>query len=262
MWRRRLRGQALLWAAQRDDGSWLGFCGINVTYAILHVVKAMRATGVSGSDRRLARAATWLLSHQRPDGDWGDHYTSCLSERYVEHPQPQVVMTSGAILALCELETLGLGNNEERRAAIRRGVAWLEAQQRPEGSFPEQAQNGVFFGTARLDYRLYKSDFPVWALARAARLLLAWAGAGAALAWGLRHGGLSARTALIADDDPDSLAAVSASLVALGLRVRCAHEGAEFIPHLVKTGPYGHRGDRYRDAVDARRASGAFGPTR
>lgn len=164
------RGQALLWAAQRDDGSWLGFWGINFTYAILHVVKAMRATGVSASDPRLARAATWLLSHQRPDGGWGEHYTSCLSERYVEHPQSQVVMTSWALLALCELDTPGLGNNEERRAAIRRGVAWLEGQQRPDGSFPEGAQNGVFFGTAMLDYRLYKSYFPVWALARAARL--------------------------------------------------------------------------------------------
>jgi DNA-binding response OmpR family regulator len=46
------------------------------------------------------------------------------------------------------------------------------------------------------------------------------------------------RTALIADDDPDSLSAVAASLVELGLRVRCAHDGAEFIQHLAETGPY------------------------
>lgn len=46
------------------------------------------------------------------------------------------------------------------------------------------------------------------------------------------------RTALIADDDPDSLAAVSASLAALGLRVRCARDGAELIQHLAETGPY------------------------
>lgn len=164
------RGQERLWQAQRSDGSWLGFWGINFTYAILHVVKALRATGISASDARLQRAAAWLLSHQRSDGGWGEHYTSCLSERYVEHPESQVVMTSWALLALCELDTPGLGDNAERRGAIARGVAWLKSHQLADGSFPEQAQNGVFFGTAMLDYRLYKSYFPTWALARAARL--------------------------------------------------------------------------------------------
>lgn len=166
-----LRGQALLWAAQRSDGSWPGFWGINFTYAILHVVKAMRATGVSASDPRLQRAAAWLLGHQRRDGGWGEHYTSCLTERYVEHAQSQVVMTSWALLALCELHTPGLHDNDHRRAAIGRGVAFLQSQQQPDGGFPDQAQNGVFFGTAMLDYRLYKSYFPAWALARAQRLV-------------------------------------------------------------------------------------------
>jgi lanosterol synthase len=45
-------------------------------------------------------------------------------------------------------------------------VAWLTAAQRPDGSWPQQAVNGIFFGSAMLDYRLYKSYFPAWALAR------------------------------------------------------------------------------------------------
>ena len=31
-------------------------------------------------------------------------------------------------------------------------------------AWPQQAQSGVFFGTAMLDYRLYKDYFPAWAL--------------------------------------------------------------------------------------------------
>jgi lanosterol synthase len=44
----------------------------------------------------------------------------------------------------------------------------LRSQQLPDGSFPQQALGGVFFGTAMLDYKLYKEYFPMWALARAA----------------------------------------------------------------------------------------------
>ena len=164
------RGRERLWQAQRPDGSWPGFWGINFTYAILHVVKAMRALGVAAAEPRLQRAAQWLLSHQRPDGGWGEHYTSCLTDQYVEHPESQVVMTSWALIALCELDTEGHAGHAMRRRAIAAGTRFLHSMQRADGSFPDQAQNGVFFGTAMLDYRLYKSYFPAWALARAAAL--------------------------------------------------------------------------------------------
>lgn len=149
--------------AQRDDGSFPGFWGINFTYAIFHVVKALRAAGVPATDALMQRATQWLACKQREDGGWGEHYTSCLDDRYVEHPQSQVVMTSWALLALLEVRPV-------KDPAIERGIAWLCAQQQPDGGFPQQAQNGVFFGTAMLDYRLYKSYFPAWALARYARL--------------------------------------------------------------------------------------------
>ncbi len=171
-------GVALLRQAQRSDGSFPGFWGINFTYGIFHVVTALRKAGVPAHDAALQRAASWLLSKQKRDGGWGEHYTSCLNEQYVEHPQTQVVMTSWALLALLELvpeqrpaSSSSLG--EEPRSAdsaacaqaIERGIRWLCAMQLPDGSFPQQAQNGVFFGTAMLDYRLYKSYFPAWALA-------------------------------------------------------------------------------------------------
>jgi squalene/oxidosqualene cyclase-like protein len=153
----------LLRHSQRADGSFPGFWGINFTYGIFHVLLALHEAGVPAHDPAIQRAAVWLLSRQKPDGGWGEHYASCLSGEYVPHPESQVVNTSWALLAL--LTALPASHS-----AIARAVTFLSAKQQPDGSFPQQAQAGVFFGTAMLDYRLYKSYFPLWALARYARL--------------------------------------------------------------------------------------------
>jgi lanosterol synthase len=41
---------------------------------------------------------------------------------------------------------------------------WLVTHQLPDGDWPRDSVNGVFFGTAMLDYRLYNTYFPTWAL--------------------------------------------------------------------------------------------------
>jgi lanosterol synthase len=68
-------------------------------------------------------------------------------------------MTSWALLAL--LDTVG-----PRAECVQRGIAWLCRAQRADGSWPEGAVNGVFFGSAMLSYRLYPAYFPLWALNR------------------------------------------------------------------------------------------------
>jgi lanosterol synthase len=157
------RGIRFLRRSQRSDGSWPGFWGINFTYAIFHVVKGLRAAGVAASDPVLERAAEWLIRHQKPDSGWGEHYSGCLEDRYVEHPESLVVQTSWVLLALLEI----LPAEAE---SIRGGIAWLRGQQKD--GWRQEAVTGVFFGTAMLDYRLYRSYFPVWALAcHAARTL-------------------------------------------------------------------------------------------
>ncbi|HYU43711.1 MAG TPA: prenyltransferase/squalene oxidase repeat-containing protein, partial [Vicinamibacteria bacterium] len=156
------RGVAFLRRAQRPDGSVAGFWGINFTYGIFHFVKGLRAAGVPSADPALARAVAWLMAHQRADGGWGEHHRGCLEGRYVEHPESQAVMTAWALLALMEVP----GPEAE---PVRRGIEWLIARQRDGGGWPPEAVNGVFFGTAMLDYRLYRSYFPAWALARYAR---------------------------------------------------------------------------------------------
>ena len=156
----------LLRQSQLADGSWPGFWGINYTYATFHVAKAFRMAGISPDDSALEKAAAWLKSKQRPDGGWSEHYSSCLEGRYKEHPATQIVMTSWALLALLEIVPAD-------DSSIQRGIVWLLSQQQPDGGWPRQAVNGVFFGAAMLDYRLYHSYFPVWALTRYNRAVTA-----------------------------------------------------------------------------------------
>jgi 2,3-oxidosqualene cyclase len=153
------RAISLLKGQQKPDGSWQGFWGINYTYATFHVARALRLAGINANDESLQRAANFLKSHQRADGGWSEHYTSCLEERYIEQPETQVVMTSWALLGLLEV----LPPNDP---AIQRGFLWLLSKQLPDGSWPMQSVNGVFFGAAMLDYRLYHTYFPVWAITR------------------------------------------------------------------------------------------------
>ncbi len=157
------RARRLLRQEQQPDGSYPGFWGINYTYAIFHVVKGLRAAGLGAEDAGLQSAARWLVEKQRADGGWGEHYTSCLLGRYVEHEQSQPVMTSWALLALLDIVP-------SDHPAIQRGIAWLVQNQTAQGGWVRGAVNGVFFGAAMLDYRLYPAYFPVWALNRYLRL--------------------------------------------------------------------------------------------
>jgi lanosterol synthase len=152
-------GTRFLLSRQRSDGSVPAAWGINFTYGAFHFVKGLRAAGVGRENPALARAARWLIAHQRADGGWGEHWSGCREARYVEHPESQPVMTAWALLALLDVVAVD-------DPVVRRGVRWLLTRQRPDGGWPPGAVNGVFFGSAMLDYRLYPSYFPAWALAR------------------------------------------------------------------------------------------------
>jgi len=151
------RGIEFLRRSQRPDGTFPAAWGIYFTYSIFHVTKALIAAGVDRRDPALVRAADWLKSVQRSDGGWGEHFSSCLTGKYVPHERAQAVMTSWALLALQPIDPASQAVTAGRRA--------LKSLQQPDGSWTCDAVNGVFFGTAMLDYRLYRAYFPTWALA-------------------------------------------------------------------------------------------------
>ena len=153
------RGKAVILSRQRSDGSWPGFWGINFIYGTLFALTALREVGLPTDHPAIERARAWLEDRQKPDGGWGEHFDGCATGRYVDNPESLVISTAWATLAL-------LCTRDRPLESAKRGCAWLESAQLASGDWPRDSVNGVFFGTAMLDYRLYNTFFPLMALAR------------------------------------------------------------------------------------------------
>ncbi|MCP6760147.1 MAG: hypothetical protein NHB32_15660 [Fischerella sp. CENA71] len=150
--------QAKLWLLkqQMPDGSWPGFWGVNFIYGTMFGIRGLLAAGETKSPA-IRKACRWLVSKQRPDGGWGEHFQGCLTNQYVEHTKSQIIQTAWVMMAL-----LTVGTNHWE--AIAKGANFLVNMQLENGEWPKQDWAGVFFHTALLDYTLYRSYFPVWAL--------------------------------------------------------------------------------------------------
>jgi squalene/oxidosqualene cyclase-like protein len=152
------RGRDYILGAQRDDGSWEGSWGICFTYGAWFATWGLRAAGLPADHPALSRAAAFLLGKQLEDGGWGETAESCRVRAYVHAEAGQAVMTSWALLALA---AAGRGGSEPARC----GLAFLEARQRGDGSFPDEHIAGMFNKTCAIHYDNYLKIFPVWAMA-------------------------------------------------------------------------------------------------
>jgi lanosterol synthase len=151
------RGIRRLRETQRPDGSWSGTWGVNFIYGTMFGVRGLLAGGVPPVDPQIRRACAWLKERQREDGGYGEHYSSVMLDRYVEHEEGHVVQTAWALMTLLEAQ-------EPDFTAIDRAARFLAEKQEEDGTWPKQDPEGIFFHTALLEYRLYRSYFPLWAL--------------------------------------------------------------------------------------------------
>jgi lanosterol synthase len=151
------RGVAQLRRQQRRDGAWPGAWGVCFIYGTMFGVRGLLAAGAAPTDPAIRKACAWLKAHQRADGSWGEQHAPHASE-YVAHEEGQIIQTAWALLALVEA-------SDPEFAALERAARFLSRAQLGNGEWPRQDPVGLFFRTARLEYTLYRSYFPLWALA-------------------------------------------------------------------------------------------------
>jgi lanosterol synthase len=151
------RGVSLILARQQPDGSWPGFWGINFIYGTHFALAALRDAGLPDDHPAFARASGWLKEIQHPDGGWGEHFSGCLTGSYTDNPKSLIISTAWGCLAIMHAEP-------KLSSALQRGINHLLDRQAATGGWPREGVNGVFFGTAMLEYKLYNSYFPLMAL--------------------------------------------------------------------------------------------------
>jgi squalene-hopene/tetraprenyl-beta-curcumene cyclase len=155
------RGVAWLLRAQEPDGSWFGRWGANYVYGTGAVVPALIAAGVLPDKPCITRAVNWLISHQNQDGGWGEDMRSYTDPSWAGRGESTASQTAWALLAL-----LAAGSDDAMQSA-ERGVAWLAATQRADGTWDEPQFTGTGFpGDFYINYHLYRVVFPVSALGR------------------------------------------------------------------------------------------------
>ena len=163
------RGVVWLLRAQEADGSWFGRWGANYIYGTGAVVPALIAAGVRPSKPAIRRAVAWLEAHQNQDGGWGEDLRSYDDASLAGQGASTASQTAWALLAL-----LAAGEHRERSeqgqqsgATVERGIRWLVAAQRPDGSWDEPQYTGTGFpGDFYINYHLYRLAFPLSALGR------------------------------------------------------------------------------------------------
>jgi len=123
------------------------------------VVPALVAAGIEPSSSPVRRAVAWLVGCQGPDGGWGEDLRSYRDDGWRGRGTATASQTAWALLALLAARA--------DAGAIERGVAWLVAHQRPDGTWDEPAFTGTGFpGDFYINYHLYRQVFPLMALGR------------------------------------------------------------------------------------------------
>ncbi|KAJ7575413.1 terpene synthase [Mycena floridula] len=156
---------SFLHKAQRSNGGWYGSWGISFTYATMFALESLALAGETYSNSpAVKKACDFLLSWQMEDGGWGESYKSCEQETYVPREKSQVVQTSWAALALIHAKY-------PERDPIQRAMQLVQSRQLPDGSWAQEAIEGVFSKSCAISYPNFKLTFTFWMLGLADKYL-------------------------------------------------------------------------------------------
>ena len=161
------KGRTFLRSIQRDDGSWYGSWACCFCYGIWFGIEGLIKCGEPVDSPCITKACKYLLKHQRPNGGWGEDFTSCYDKDYAKDGMKAygdsegsgVVNTAWALMALSYAKY-------DDVEAIRNGVQYLMKRQLPSGDWPQEGISGVFNRSIGITYTAYRNVFPIWALGR------------------------------------------------------------------------------------------------
>ncbi len=161
-----IRALDFLKAEQEPEGPWWGRWGVNYIYGTWSVLGGLEAIGEDMAQPYIRKSVNWLKSKQNLDGGWGEVCES-YDDRSLMGCGPST--PSQTAWALLSLFTAG----EVHSISASRGVEYLVATQKHDGSWDEDAFTGTGFPKFfMIKYHIYRNCFPLTALGRYRRLLL------------------------------------------------------------------------------------------
>jgi len=154
------QGMDFLKRTQEEDGSWWGRWGVNYINGTWSVLMGLASIGEDLSKPYIRKATAWLKGVQRPDGGWGECCESYEDPRLKVHGTSTPSQTAWAIMGL-------IGGGEGKSEEVRRGIDFLLARQKADGTWKEEEFTGTGFPKYfMIRYHNYRNCFPLMALGR------------------------------------------------------------------------------------------------
>jgi squalene-hopene/tetraprenyl-beta-curcumene cyclase len=152
------RALSFLKKNQEPDGSWWGRWGVNYLYGTWSVLCGLQAIGVDMNEPWVKQAVTWLKSRQNIDGGWGETCESYHDPSLAGIGESTASQTGWALLGL-------MAAGEAKSATVVRGVQYLLATQKEDGTWDESYYTGTGFPKYfMIKYHIYRNCFPLMAL--------------------------------------------------------------------------------------------------
>ena len=149
---------------QESEGCWYGRWGVNYIYGTSGVLAALSLIAPKTHRTNIEKGASWLVSCQNLDGGWGE---TCFSYNDPSLKGKGDSTASQTAWALIGLIAAGEATGSFEKEAIDRGVNYLLATQKSDGTWNEDYFTGTGFPCHfYIKYHLYQQHFPLTALGR------------------------------------------------------------------------------------------------
>ncbi len=149
---------------QEPEGCWFGRWGVNYIYGTSGALSALSLIAPQTYQHNIQQGAAWLVKCQNPDGGWGETCRSYDDPNLKGKGPSSASQTAWALIGLI---AAGKASGKFAKLAIERGINYLLATQRVDGTWEEAEFTGTGFpGHFYLKYHLYQQYFPLIALSR------------------------------------------------------------------------------------------------